>query len=131
MRCRATALVCLGFMLLFPGVMPAQDSQPTEYQLKAAFLFNFAKFVEWPTNAFSQKDAPFVIGIIGDNPFGKALDDTVRNKTVNEHPLQVKQFKSASEVTNQNCHILFISTSEKKRVKELIDGLRNAPLLTI
>lgn len=107
----------------------AQDSQPSESRLKAAFLFNFAKFVEWPPEAFAGKTAPLVIGVLGENPFGKDLEQTIQGKTVNDRPLQVKEYRSVAEATN--CHILFICASEKKRLPEIFEALRGTAVLTV
>lgn len=122
----------VGLILAVPllgGSGSAQDAQPSEYQLKAVYLFNFAKFVEWPDTAFSAPAAPLVIGVIGKNPFGDYLENTVRGKALNGHPLAVREIRAANEITN--CHILFISTSEQKRVPEILKNLQNAPVLTV
>jgi hypothetical protein len=116
-------------LLLVGGDGRAQESQPTEYQIKAAFLFNFAKFVEWPTAAFVGVTSPIVIGILGENPFRDDLARTIRNKTIDEHPLEIKELRSPTEATN--CHILFISTSEKKRLPEILKGLKGTSVLTV
>jgi hypothetical protein len=107
----------------------AQDSQPSEYQLKAAFLFNFAKFVEWPPAAFAAGTSPIVIGVLGENPFGNDLEATIRNKQINNRSLVVQEFKSPAEATN--CHILFISASEKTRLPEILSGLSGTNVLTV
>src|SRR5205085_7594625 len=91
----------------------AQETPPSEYQLKAAFLYNFAKFVEWPAAAFPEPATPFTIGVIGENPFDDQLEQTVRNKNINGHAFSVRQIRSLSEV--KSCHILFISASERRR----------------
>jgi hypothetical protein len=115
--------------LLTVGGGRAQEFQPSEYQLKSAFLFNFAKFVEWPPEAFAKGRSPIVIGILGENPFGGDLERTIRNKTISNRSLAVKEIRSLAEATN--CHILFISTSEKQRLPEIIQGLRGASVLTV
>jgi hypothetical protein len=107
----------------------AQQPQISEYKVKAAFLFNFAKFVEWPPEAFASADSPFVIGVFGENPFGDDLADTVRNKTINNHPFSIKVVKSLGECTN--CHMLFVSIQEKKRVSEILGEIRNASVLSV
>jgi hypothetical protein len=130
MRSGAASLFGLNFLWLLLGVPGfAQDSQPSEYQIKSAFLFNFAKFVEWPANAFSQPKSPLVIGILGDNPFGEDLQKTIRNKSVDDHPLEIKELSSAGAATN--CHILFISTSEKPRLPQILGGLKGSSVLTV
>ena len=107
----------------------AQDPQRAEYHIKAAFLFNFARFVEWPPAAFADAGSPIVIGILGENPFQDELEQTIRDKTLNNRPLVIKQFASLGESTN--CQILFISTSEKKRLPEIFEAVRAASVLTV
>ena len=129
-RFRATPIWRLTLVLLLPVVsVHTQESQPTEYQLKAAFLFNFAKYVEWPAAAFPDKTSPLIIGVLGKSPFDGDLEQTIGNKTINDRSLQIKEFHSVAEATN--CHILFICTSEKKRLPEIFGGLRNAHVLTV
>jgi YfiR/HmsC-like len=130
MRFRVAPWVCLSLALL--GLLPGRAQEPpapSEYQIKAAFLFNFAKFVEWPAEAFAARNSPVVIGVLGDNPFGADLDRTVHGKTVNDHPFAVKELHGIDEGTN--CHILFISTSEKKRLPEIFAHLKGVSVLTV
>ena len=115
-------IISLGFNSL------AQE-QPSEYQIKAAFLFNFAKFVEWPPQAFPQTNSPIVIGVLGKNLFGNELEKTIRDKRVNNRPFKFKNLGSAVEATN--CHILFISSSEKDNLAKIVAGLHNASVLTV
>ena len=130
MRCRAIPIPGLILAwLLMAGPGRAGDAQPTEYQIKAAVIFNFVKFVEWPPTAFANAASPIVIGILGDNPFEDELASTVRGKTINNRPLAVQEFRSASEATN--CHVLFISSSEKKRLPEILKGLQGTRALTV
>ena len=107
----------------------AQETPPSEYQIKAAFIFNFARFVEWPPAALPEAKSPIVIGILGENPFKDTLEKTVRNKTVEDHPLVVKQFGSAAEASKS--HILFISTSERGQLADLIKALEGSNVLTV
>jgi hypothetical protein len=130
MRFGAKAFLSLSVILSLTTAWGiAQEAPPSEYRLKAAFLFNFAKFVDWPPEAFKDASAPLVIGILGDNPFGRDLEQTVQGKSINTHPLLIKQFSSPSETTN--CHILFVSSSEKKRQPEVLNSVRGAPVLTV
>jgi len=128
MRFRAVPFFCC-FLLLTGLESYAQEAPLTEYQIKAAFVFNFAKFVQWPGATFAAPNSPIVIGIIGENPFHDDLAKTVRNKTVDQHPLVVKTFRSLSEATN--CQILFICTSEKGRLPEILETLKVSSVLTI
>jgi hypothetical protein len=122
------ALNVLGLLLL--GVDGrAQTSQPSEYQIKAAFIFNFARLIEWPQTAFPEPTSPLVIGVLGDNPFHEDLQKTLRDKAVDKHPLIIKEFKSLGEATN--CHILFISNSEKPRLAQVLEGVKRTSVLTV
>ncbi|HWW01055.1 MAG TPA: YfiR family protein [Candidatus Acidoferrum sp.] len=133
MRSRATSLLGLVLILILPPLAGedgrAQEFRPTEYQVKAAFLFNFAKFVEWPPDAFASKTAPLVIGILGENPFHEDLARTIQNKTIDNHPLEITEFRSLAQATN--CHMLFISTSEKERLPEILKSLKGTSVLTV
>jgi hypothetical protein len=133
MRCRATSLLCQVLILILPppsgGYGHAQEFRPTEYQVKAAFLFNFAKFVEWPPRAFASGTSPLVIGVLGENPFHEDLAQTIRNKTIDNHRLEITEIRSLAQATN--CHMLFISTSEKERLPEIFKSLKGARVLTV
>lgn len=124
------AIVCAAAQIGFhPLSAVAQQPPLTEYQLKALFIFNFPKFVEWPADAFATTNDPFVIGVIGENPFGTALEDTVKDKSMNEHPFVVKRVRTPAEA--RKCHILFVSDSDRKRVSELLNALKDASVLTV
>jgi hypothetical protein len=122
-------LIMLSFSVtaLVLGRTHAQSAN--EYQVKAAFLYNFAKFVEWPSEAFSYSSAPLVVGVMGDDPFGSTLDQAIAGKVVNGHPLMIKRLKWGQDL--RGCHILFISSSERKRLGQIFDSLRGANVLTI
>lgn len=96
--------------------------------MKAAFLYNFAKFVEWPAGTFATERAPIVIGVLGDDPLGAALEQAVQGKTVNGRALVVKRLKTLPLPV---CHILFITASERKRASQFIEGLLGQPVLTV
>lgn len=128
MHSRAILIACLSLALL-SFAAGAQESQPSQYQVKAAFLFNFAKFVEWPPESFAEETAPLVIGILGDDPFGDDLERTIHGKSINNHLLVIKQLHSLAETTN--CHVLFISASEQKRLAEIFSGLHGTSILTV
>lgn len=121
----------LAALLLLAGVLPAsaQTAAPSEYQLKAVFLFNFAQFVEWPPDAFDGPKGPLVIGVLGEDPFGTDLDDTVRGEIIGGHPLAVRRFKRVEDI--YHCHILFISGSESPRLASVVAALRDRRILTV
>lgn len=105
-------LVCLFSM----QSLHAQTNVSKEYRIKAVFLFNFTQFVEWPTAAFSTPTSPFVIGILGDDPFGSSIDETIQNEKVGGHPLVVQRYKDLRDL--KNCHILFLNGSDPEKVRE-------------
>lgn len=129
-KCAINAVVLL-LSVVFPIVPDcrAQNSQPTEYQIKAAFIYNFARFVDWPTQAFADASSPFIIGVLGKNNFGSSLAQTIHGKSVHGHPLEFKLVPSLAQATN--CQVLFISTSEKSRVSKIISTLGRASILTV
>jgi len=106
----------------------AQD-KPSEYELKAAFLFNFAKFVEWPPDAFANTNAPIIIGVLGENVFGNSLEKIINDRKVNNRSFQFRNFDSPTEATN--CQILFISASKKNDFAKIVAALHNASVLTV
>src|SRR6185436_20495294 len=109
--------------------VPAQAAIPEEYQVKAVFLFNFAQFVDWPSNAFPEAQAPLVIGVLGEDPFGSYLDETVRGEKINNRPMVVQRYRRVDEI--KSCHILFISRSEAARLEEIFNGLKGRNILTV
>ena len=127
MRRGVTTLLLLGLLLACSG--RAQDSQPSEYEVKAAFIFNFAKFVEWPQRAFLDAQSPFLIGVIGGGLSNTDLDRTVRGKTLNNRSVMVKPCRTLEEA--RKCQVLFIEASEKRRLPEILVGLDNASVLTV
>jgi hypothetical protein len=102
---------------------------PTENQVQAVFLFNFSRFVEWPPQAFAAPGDPFVIGIVGSDPFGARLDEAVHNEQINGHVLTVRRFRSVSDL--DNCQILFIDRSEIGRLGQILAALDHHSTLTV
>ena len=123
---RALGLLLLGSLLAAQAAVPPA---PSEYQVKAVFLFNFSEFVEWPPAAFAGPAAPFVIGVLGRDPFGTTLDEAVRGETANGRPLVVRRFGRLQDV--DNCQILFIDRSEGARLEEIVTGLGHRGTLTV
>jgi hypothetical protein len=96
---------------LSSALCPAAGGENLEYEVKAAFLFNFLKFVEWPA---VTNEASWVIGVLGPDPLGEALDNTVRGKVVNGRPVEVRRYTKPGDV--KGCHILFIGRLETEQV---------------
>ncbi len=110
---------------------PAPGSRPpekeAEYRLKAAFLFNFAKFVEWPAAAFPEPRLNLCV--LGEDPFGRLLDELVANEKIDGRPIAIERGTHLVEL--KNCHILFVSRSEKGRQKEIVEALHDDAVLTV
>jgi hypothetical protein len=117
------------FLCLFSSFKVLGQEPPQEYQIKAAFLFNFAKFVEWPPGTFPSANSPITIGVVGNNVFGHYLEDTIRGKTVQNRPFEFKELKSANDAAH--CQILFVSPSLKDDLSGIIKDLHNASILTV
>jgi hypothetical protein len=108
----------------------AQETAPSEYQVKAACIYNFTKFVEWPPEAFPpERSSPFVIGVIGDDPFNGELQRAVQNKDVGGRGFVVRHLRNAGEA--RACHILFVCRSERKSVADILAAVASLPVLTI
>ena len=107
----------------------AHAQRPTEYQVKAAFLYNFAKFVEWPAETFEDSEDPIVIGILGEDPFRTTLEETVQDQSVRDRELKILRFASAADL--EACHILFVASSEKPGLRTLLSRLDGSSVLTV
>jgi hypothetical protein len=129
-RVRNWLCVAVFFLLTAASLQAEANETPvSEYQLKAVFLFNFAKFVEWPPQAFADPRDPFTICVLGDNPFGSALDDAVRGKTVANRPISIRLVSNPQQA--RTCQILFVSSSERKRMHGIFEALRNCSVLSV
>jgi hypothetical protein len=111
------------------SVSAACWAAPSEYQVKAVFLFNFAQFVEWPARAFPGPQAPFVIGVLGQDPFGSELDAVVRGETVDKRSLVIERYSNISEL--RDCHILFIARTEMGELPKILEALKGRSVLTV
>jgi hypothetical protein len=117
-----------GLCLLF--TLATVQGQPSRaYQLKAVFLYNFAQFTEWPTNTFPSEQSPIIIGVLGTDPFGPALDETVRGEAVHGRKLVVERYRRIEDV--KTCHILFITTSQTPQLDPILAALKGRPILTV
>ncbi len=117
------------FVMVMSGLSRVANSQEAdEYLVKAAFLYNFVKFIDWPSEAFKDNLSPIKLYILGKDPFGDALD-TIKDKAVKGRKLTLKRIQGVDEV--RGCHILFISPSERGNVQQIIQSVRNSPVLTI
>ena len=107
----------------------AAPAPPSENQVKAAFLLNFTAFIEWPKTAFPDEKAPIVIGVLGDDPFGKILDELLAGETVAGRPLALRRLARGADLST--CHLLFIADSERGRWADILGQLRDRPCVTV
>jgi hypothetical protein len=119
----------VGIFLSAVAVTRGQPVFSTEYEIKAVLIYNLAQFVEWPTNGFETASSPIVIGVLGDNVFGKSLEKVVEGETVQNRKLVVHYYRRAAEI--QGCNLLFISRSESAHLESILSQLRGKPTLTV
>ena len=121
--------VIFGATALAAAPQRSEAAPSVEYQVKAGFLFNFAKFVQWPASAFSAPDSPIVVGILGDDPFGPFLDQVVQAEPVERHKVVVKRIARPEDAGQ--CHILFVPRSVSGPSAAIMAGLRAKSVLTV
>src|SRR5262249_20897545 len=106
-----------------------QSAAVPEYRVKATFLFQFTQFVDWPAQAFTSASAPLVIGILGQDPFGSFLDETIRDEKANDHPLAVERYERLEDV--RGCHGLVVSRPETGRISDIASALKGRSVLIV
>lgn len=139
LQIRTARLPSLALRTVFPlvvllfhsfALIPARaQSNPSEYQLKAAFIFHFAQLVDWPVDSLGPGNRPLMFCTVGENAFPGVLEDTVQGKQIGSRSLEVRHLQ-----VNENprgCHLLFIAGRDKKRVAAILAGLNGAPILTV
>jgi hypothetical protein len=108
----------------------AEPGRPSEYELKAAFLFNFIKFTEWPADESAKSDDPFIIGVVGKDPFGAALDKIIEGETFHNRTIVARRFPRMDEAAT-NSDVLFISSSEETNLPAILKILDQHTVLTV
>jgi hypothetical protein len=106
----------------------ADPPAPREYQIKAAIIYNFAKFVQWPTNTFALPDSPIILGVLGDDAVGRDLD-AIEGKLIGAHPLRVRHLRYSSGLPE--CHILFVLPSQGMELPAIVETVQARSVLTI
>jgi hypothetical protein len=121
--------IAIGFLslCLIANIDLCAQTPTKEYQVKAVFLFNFSQFVGWPPASFSSGNAPFIIGIVGHDPFGSYIDETVAGEKMMGHPIKILRCENKEDI--KNCHILFIG--HDRSVEDIISALDNRSVLTV
>lgn len=125
LQCAMTALVCL----LFASSSALGQQRPSAYQVEAAYLYNFGRFVEWPAKGATPQNSSFTICVLGDDPFGQALDATLAGETIGNQKVTARRISSPQMAAD--CQILFISSSEANRLNKIIEALDKNAVLTV
>lgn len=120
---------CILLLLASASLPLARAAAPREYDVKAVFLFHFVQFVDWPPPAFADARAPFVICVLGTDPFGAALDDIVRGEQVDGRALKIDRHQQPTQL--DGCHILFIDRSMRDALPAILARLGDHPTLTV
>jgi YfiR/HmsC-like len=119
-------ITCVALAISVQGA-PATTSAADEYRVKAAVVYNIARFVDWPSAAFAEAGSPLVVCVVGVDPFGSALDDALQGRTVKGRPVEIRR----SHDLGVGCHVVFIAFSEHKRVEDIIYRLGSTAALSI
>jgi hypothetical protein len=118
----------IGFSCATQQAMP-QSTAPSENQVKAAFLLNFPKYVDWPAEAFGESNSPIVIATLGETGLGGDLRELVKDKAVNGRPLEIKVLAENDNLGD--CHVLFIPDSARRRVPAILEKIEASNVLTV
>jgi hypothetical protein len=125
----AFRLTVLALILGVLSPAPAAQSRPSEYQVKAVYLFNFSRFVEWPAEPAASPNEPFSICVLGQDPFGAALGATLAGETVGGRRLVANRIEKPQDALT--CRVLFVSISEQSRLRAILDMLDKKSVLTV
>ena len=117
--------------LALAGAIPTrpQAAPSVEYQVKAAFLFNFAKFVDWPADAFQSAKTPISLCVFRHDPFGSVLDEVIREKAINNRELQTRRINDLGQL--KACQLVYVSQKEEGQLPEILNNLKGASALVV
>jgi hypothetical protein len=121
--------IAVALWLLIAGSSALGQRKPSEYQVEAAYLYNFGRFVEWPAKGTTAESGSFTICVLGEDPFGQALDTTLAGETIGSQRVTARRISSPQ--MSGDCRILFISSSEATRLNRIIEALDKSAVLTV
>src|SRR5579885_2915421 len=124
-----TGMLLAWWLIVSAAICNAQQTVAREYQIKAAYLYNFAKFVDWPQESFTDGQSPLVIGVFGQNPFGRELEAIAKAHQINGRSIVVKTITTARDVAG--VHLLFLGRAEDDHVAEILAALEGTSILTV
>jgi hypothetical protein len=122
----AAPIVALAIVVAVPGLA---GSQASEQDIKAAFLYHFAQYVEWPATAFESATSPFVLGVVGDDGFLPAISSAVADKSIAGHRIVVKSVRAPAEA--RACHMVFLTTPQASRPAAMLEAIEGLPVLAV
>lgn len=125
---RSLLIIAMALGIVSPRRVVAQEPAG-EYQVKAAFLPNFARYVDWPAASMPEAGSPLIIGIVGDDPFGGILDGFLRGTLANGHPIQLQRLRWNDSLNG--CQLIFISSSEVEHLPAILRSLNGSSVLTV
>jgi len=128
-RVAACLVAAVAGIIFGPLVLYGQQQKPTEYQVKATYLYNFGRFVKWPGTVHTGKGATFSVCVLGQDPFGSILDSTLAGEALDGKPVVLRRISKPQE--GVDCRILFISSAEEKHLKEILTALDESGVLTV
>jgi len=128
-RTRIAAISILVTAVLASGAEPAQSQAKSEYALKAVFLYNFCRFIEWPKSEFASSTDPIIIAVIGEDPFGRLLEEAVHGETLRGRSIQIQRYRNPDSIGH--CHLLFISQSETRRMDAILAAVAGKSVVTV
>jgi hypothetical protein len=126
---RASFFILACWLLLNPLNAVSVNEESLEYPLKLAFLYNFTKFVEWPSDSFRDPDAPLAICVVGNDPFSPDLEAELRTRAVGSHPVEVRTLRSNDALSV--CHMVFVPATEKNQAARILNSLKGSSTLTV
>lgn len=126
--------ISIGLLVLFVCLVSnqltkGQGMSVPSYQVKAAFIYNFTRFVEWPEQSFKSDDEPFIIGVLGNTQLGHYLEEIIKGERLGSHPIIIHNYRHINEA--YNCNILFINARDVSHLKSELAGLQESNILTV
>lgn len=130
LRTTAIGIATLIALLLPPSAgAQAQSGPKGEYALKAVFLYNFCRFIDWPKSAFSSPNEPITIGVVGEDPFGSLLKEAVQGERSRGRAIQIAHYSNPEAIGH--CHLLFVGHSEASRLEKILSAVRGKSVVTV
>lgn len=125
---RSRLIISVVLALAWTPLLAAPPS-PNEYSLKAVFLYNFCRFIDWPPPAFHSPSDPLIIGIIGPDPFGTLLEEAIAGETYHGRPIQIEHYRTPREI--RQCHLLFLSQGDESQTDAILAAVAGRNILTV